>query len=82
MAKQDFIHCGTQVYFVESSRILVNRDLLTIPRDQRGDVTFTYLNTRTGKESEKPGFTYEQALALAERRSCDGRYRNFIFIID
>ena len=82
MAKQDFIYWGSQVYYVESSRILINRDLLTIPRDQRGEVTFTYMNTRTGKTSEKPGFTFQQATDLAERRSLDGRYRNFIFIID
>ena len=44
---------------------------------------FTWSNTRTGKETTKHKvFTLTYAIALAERKREDGRYKNFEFIID
>jgi len=46
-------------------------------------VSFTWSNTRTGRETTKNGvFTLTHAIALAERRREDGRYKNFEFYID
>ena len=43
-------------------------------------VTFTYMNTKTGKETEKK-MTYRHAISLAQDRSRDGRYKNYEYII-
>ena len=46
-------------------------------------VDFTWLNTRTGKETTKHKvFTLAYAISLAERRRDDGRYRDFEFYIN
>lgn len=43
-------------------------------------VTFTYMNTKTGKETEKK-MTYRRAINLAQDRARDGRYKNYEYII-
>lgn len=43
-------------------------------------VTFTYMNTKTGKETEKK-MTYRHALSLAQDRARDRRYKNYEYII-
>lgn len=43
-------------------------------------VTFTYMNTKTGKETEKK-MTYRHALNLAQDRARDRRYKNYEYII-
>ena len=43
-------------------------------------VTFTYMNAKTGKETEKK-MTYRRALNLAHDRARDGRYKNYEYII-
>ena len=43
-------------------------------------VTFTYMNTKTGKETEKK-MTYQHALSLAQDRARDRRYKNYEYII-
>ena len=43
-------------------------------------VTFTYMNTKTGKETEKK-MTYRHAISLAQDRSRDGLYKNYEYII-
>lgn len=44
-------------------------------------VTFRYINTKSGKVSEKTHLNFEGALRLACRMADDGRYKNFIFEI-
>lgn len=80
--KQDFIYTDERVLYRYESRILVDRDLLTIPKDRLAgkQVTFVYHNTKTGRESVKT-FAWEQAISLAERRWIDRRYKNYEFII-
>lgn len=43
-------------------------------------VTFTYMNIKTGKETEKK-MTYRHALNLAQDRARDRRYKNYEYII-
>ena len=43
-------------------------------------VNFTYMNTKTGKETEKK-MTYRHALSLAQDRARDRRYKNYEYII-
>ena len=43
-------------------------------------VTFTFVNTKNGKETEKK-MTYRRALSLAHDRARDGRYKNYEYII-
>ena len=44
------------------------------------DVTFVYINVKTGKETECH-FPLEYAIKLAEERANDKRYKNFEFYI-
>lgn len=45
-------------------------------------VDFTWYNVKTGKETTKTKvFSLTAAIALAERRVDDGRYKNFEFYI-
>ena len=43
-------------------------------------VTFTFVNTKNGKETEKK-MTYRRALSLAHDRARDRRYKNYEYII-
>ena len=43
-------------------------------------VIFTFVNTKTGKETEKK-MTYRHALSLAQDRARDRRYKNYEYII-
>ena len=43
-------------------------------------VSFTYMNTKTGKETVKK-MTYRHALSLAQDRVRDRRYKNYEYII-
>ena len=43
-------------------------------------VTFTFVNTKNGKETEKKT-TYRHALSLAQDRARDRRYKNYEYII-
>lgn len=45
------------------------------------EVDFTYINTKTGKETTCHGFSIQEAVLLAESRREDGRYKNFEFHI-
>ena len=44
------------------------------------DVTFVYINVKTGKETERH-FSLEYAIKLAEERANDKRYKNFEYYI-
>ena len=44
-------------------------------------VTFTYVNTKTGKEKSTRVFVYKKALELARERRRDGRYKNYEYEI-
>lgn len=48
-------------------------------KDER--VAFRYINTKSGKVSEKTHLNFDGAFRLACRRADDGRYKNFIFEI-
>lgn len=78
----DFIYTANAVYALIDNRIMVNRNILTIPANRIGEVTLIYRNTKTERESKRTMHTLTEAVSLAERRSLDGRYKNFEFIID
>ena len=70
------------VYLFWADRIFINWSKVEMPMVDKPDCKFTYINTKTGKESVKNGFSLFDAIRLAERRREDGRYRNFEFYID
>ena len=70
-----------QGYYNWGNRIFVNWSLLEHGWDGELICTFSYVNVKSGKESEKIDFTLDQAIRLAEMRRDDGRYRNYEFYI-
>ena len=68
-------------HYFWGNRILISYEALRRPADALVD--FTYFNFKKDRESvKKQLFTFEQAIALAERRRDDKRYKNYKFIID
>ena len=69
-------------YYNWANRIHVLWDMLLRPDYESLLYSFTYHNVKTGKETTKGPFTFQQATRLAESRREDGRYKNFEFYID
>lgn len=65
-----------------SEEILHHEHEYTYGAKQDEKVDFTFLNTKTGKETtKKEWFNYKKALQLARDRRNDGRYKNYEYII-
>ena len=70
------------MYYNWGNRIYVKSDLLCRPDFESILWSFTYRNTKTGKETTKGPYTFAKAILLAERRREDGRYKNYEFYLD
>ena len=82
MTTEQFTYTDGKVYYNETPTLHIEQSLVATPADARGNVTFTYVNVKTGRRSSKPGFSYDEAVGLAYRRMSDRRYKNFEFYID
>lgn len=69
-------------YFTWANRITIAKGLEKPLYDGEYDkiVTFIYINTKTGRETERR-FSLQEAITLAEYRRNDKRYKNFEFHI-
>lgn len=65
-----------------SEEILNNEYSYAYGENKNKEVTFTFYQVKTGKETTGIWNNYSEALALARYKANDKRYRNYEFLID
>ena len=71
-----------EVWYNWGNRIYVLCENLNRPDYESILWSFTYRNTKTGKESTKGPYRFADAIKLAEARREDRRYKNYEFYIE
>ena len=69
-------------YNVQYGRIFINKRIEELNTQKEDFVTFRYYNKKHQKYGKSVQMSYDDALTLSHWRNDDGRYKNYIFIID
>lgn len=69
-------------YNVQYGRIFIDKKIKELNTRKEDFVTFRYYNKKHQKYGKSVKIYYDEALALSHRRNDDGRYKNFLFVID
>ena len=69
-------------YNVQYGRILIDKRIDKLNTRKEDFVTFRYYNKKYQKYGKSVEISYYDALTLSHRRNDDGRYKNYLFIID
>ena len=69
-------------YNVQYGRIFIDKRIDKLNTRKEDFVTFRYYNKKHQKYGKSVQMSYDDALTLSHWRNDDGRYKNYIFIID
>ena len=69
-------------YNVQYGRIFIDKRIEELNTRKEDFVTFRYYNKKYQKYGKSVQMPYYDALTLSHRRNDDGRYKNYLFIID
>lgn len=69
-------------YNVQYGRIFIDKKIEELNTRKEDFVTFRYYNKKHQKYGKSVQMSYDDALTLSHWRNDDGRYKNYIFIID
>ena len=69
-------------YNVQYGRIFIDKRIDKLNTRKEDFVTFRYYNKKYQKYGKSVQMPYYDALTLSHRRNDDGRYKNFLFVID
>ena len=69
-------------YNVQYGRIFIDKRIDKLNTRKEDFVTFRYYNKKYQKYGKSVQMPYYDALTLSHRRNDDGRYKNYLFIID
>ena len=69
-------------YNVQYGRIFIDKKIKELNTRKEDFVTFRYYNKKHQKYGKSVQMSYGDALTLSHRRNDDGRYKNYLFIID
>ena len=69
-------------YNVQYGRIFIDKKIKELNTRKEDFVTFRYYNKKHQKYGKSVQIHYYDALTLSHRRNDDGRYKNFLFVID
>ena len=69
-------------YNVQYGRIFIDKRIDKLNTRKEDFVTFRYYNKKHQKYGKSVQMPYYDALTLSHRRNDDGRYKNYLFIID
>ena len=69
-------------YNVQYGRIFIDKRIEELNTRKEDFVTFRYYNKKHQKYGKSVQMSYDDALTLSHWRNDDGRYKNYIFIID
>ena len=69
-------------YNVQYGRIFIDKRIEELNTRKEDFVTFRYYNKKYQKYGKSVQMPYYDALTLSNRRNDDGRYKNYLFIID
>ena len=69
-------------YNVQYGRIFIDKKIKELNTRKEDFVTFRYYNKKHQKYGKSVQMSYGDALTLSHWRNDDGRYKNYLFIID
>ena len=69
-------------YNVQYGRIFINKRIEELNTRKEDFVTFRYYRKKQQEYGKSVQMSYDDALTLSHWRNDDGRYKNYIFIID
>ena len=69
-------------YNVQYGRIFINKRIEELNTRKEDFVTFRYYRKKQRKYGKSIQMPYDDALTLSHWRMDDGRYKNFLFVID
>ena len=78
----DYICIDKEKYNVQYGRIFINKRIEELNTRKEDFVTFRYYRKKQQEYGKSIQMPYDDALTLSHWRMDDGRYKNFLFVID